>query len=120
MARQPTLRPATASDFEAVYGHPPPFSMRALTAVLDGKPVGIGGIAFIGRETQLFSKMLDDLRPFKRFIVRCALIGAGMARETGALAVASKDEPSACKLLQRVGGENIGQAPHGKVFRWAR
>lgn len=120
MAQQPTLRPATSADFEAVYGHAPLFSMRALTAVLDGKPVGIGGIAFIGRETQLFSKMLSDLRPFKRFIIQCALIGAGMARETGALAVASKDEPSACKLLERIGGECVGRVPHGEVFRWAR
>lgn len=40
------FRDATRADFEAFFGIPPPFSMRAQVAEKDGEVVGIGGYHF--------------------------------------------------------------------------
>lgn len=115
---QPILRHARQGDYEALYQTPLPFTIRAEVAELDGRAVGIGGIAYIHGQPVLFSRMTDDLRPFKKFIVQCARRAALMAAETHAAAVASPKEPLSCKLLQRLGLSWRGTSSEGEVYRY--
>ena len=114
----PTLRLAQPGDFEALYGEPLAFTIWAETAELDGAVVGIGGIAYIGGRPILFSRMRDELRPYKKFILRCARRAAQMAAETRAAAIANPDEPLSCRLLERIGLTWKGTAEEGEVFAW--
>lgn len=116
----PVLRPARAGDFETLYHEPLRHSIWAHTAELDGRVVGIGGIAYIGKQPVLFSRMVDELRPHKRFIVRCAKRAAEMARVAHAAAVANPKEPLSCRLLMRIGLAWCGTMPEGEVFAWVQ
>ena len=80
----------------------------------------IGGIAYIQGQPVLFSRMTDELRPFKKFIVRCALRAARMAAEAHAAAVANPKEPLSCRLLARLGLTWRGTSDEGEVFVWAQ
>ena len=42
-----TFRPATQADFIAMFGHPPEHRVRALAAEIDGRLVGLGGLALV-------------------------------------------------------------------------
>ena len=114
----PTLRPARAGDFEALYGEPPAFTIKAYAAEIDGRVVGIGGIQYIGSQPVLFSRMADELRPFKKFIVRSARLAGELAREAKAAAVANPNEPRSCHLLRRLGLTWVGTVEEGEVFSW--
>lgn len=114
----PTLRPARTGDYESLYGVPLPFTIRAEVAEIGGRAVGIGGIAYIHGQPVLFSRMTDELRPFKKFIVRCARRAAQMASDTHAAAIASPKEQLSCKLLMRLGLSWQGTSTEGEVFRW--
>jgi hypothetical protein len=116
----PIARAARAGDYEALYGAPLRHTIWAETAELDGRVVGIGGIAYVDGKPMLFSRVTDELRPFKRFIVRWAHHAAQMAKATNALALANPEEPLSCKLLQRIGLQWCGTMPEGEVFGWVR
>jgi hypothetical protein len=42
-----TLRPATFADFIAMFGQPPKWRVRALAAEIDGRLIGLGGLALM-------------------------------------------------------------------------
>lgn len=117
-SKAPTLRPSRSGDFEALYGEPLRFTIKAQTAEIDGQIVGIGGIAYIEGQPVLFSRMTDALRPHKKFIVRCARMAAVMAREARAAAIANPNERLSCKLLERIGLIWQGTAPEGEVYAY--
>jgi hypothetical protein len=41
-----TLRPTILADLPQVIGEPLPYRIRAITALIDGRVIGMGGIAF--------------------------------------------------------------------------
>ena len=101
-----------------MYGEPPPVTVWASVAELDGRVVGIGGIAYIGEKPVLFSRIKDELRPYRKFIVQAARDLARMAASVKAVAVASKTEALSCRLLARLGMQWFASTPEGEVFVW--
>lgn len=112
------LRPATAEDLRAFYGKAPPFTCRAVVGVVDGKPVGIGGIGYAGSYRAFFCDLKPEARRYKVAIVKAARVVLSMA--TGrTFAAASPDEPGAPRWLERMGFQRIGSGPAGQVYEWA-
>jgi hypothetical protein len=118
MSESPSVRAMTAEDYVALYGERPRHSMKGYAALLNGRVVAVGGIAFLPTVTVLFAKMDDALRPHRRFIVGAAAFLAEMAREYNALAIADPHLPLSGKLLRSVGSHHVGSSPHGEVYRW--
>lgn len=67
-----TIRPATLEDFLRFYGRTPIATVRALVALLDGVPVGIGGYFMRNGTAVAFTDMHPELAGRKRDIIRCA------------------------------------------------
>jgi hypothetical protein len=119
--RRITFEKATNEYAKEFYGNKPALSFRGYVALLDGKVVGVGGITVKNGNQIAFSEMKDEMRPFKKDIVR----GARLLMEFldslpfPVIAFANKEEPNAPRLLERLGftGTNISVPGHGVVFR---
>jgi len=59
-----TQRPATEADFITMFGKPPQHRVRALAAEIDGRLVGLGGLALImpGESWVCFMRATDEFR----------------------------------------------------------
>lgn len=121
------VRPATQSDVREYYEGDPPISMRAWVAVLDGKVVGIAGVAYGGLarvqdRPEAFSQFKPELEPYLTSapIRRAIRRVVKMIRETrpGPVAIASRKHPGAPALLARLGAQRIGSHELGEVFQW--
>lgn len=117
---EPVLRPARIEDFVALYGEAPARTCFAYAADLDGKVVGVGGVSYHSEGHVFFSKILDELRPHRRFIVKAARIVADVARKAGAKAIADPREARSSKLLTHLGFTKIDDSAQGEVFAWKR
>jgi hypothetical protein len=118
-----TLRPTIAADLSQVIGEPLPYRIRAITGIVDGRVIGIGGIAFppagpVIAFAQLASAPSTDLRgergqegipEARRFPVafhRAGLLVVEMIRESGVhevVATADPDSEVAARWLTRLG-----------------
>jgi hypothetical protein len=65
-----------------------------------------------------FSVMKDELRPFRKFILRCAYKAAEMAKEAAACALADAKEPNSRRLLEKAGFRYIGSTEQGEIYGW--
>lgn len=98
------IRTATQKDAEAFYGDKPLKSMRAYVAVLDGKPIGIGGVFREEHMHVAFSEMKDEMRKYPKDIVRGYYkIFEIIQRYNIVYAIANKKENNARKLITRLG-----------------
>lgn len=106
----PVIRPATSADAEAFFGRPTPISFRGFVALLHGKVVGIGGLNWEAGRLVLFSDMKPEMRRFRKAIAVAIRLLVGYARAQGrpVYAVASPTEPTAEKLLSRLGFRQTG------------
>lgn len=95
-----------------------PATIQAYVAEMDGKVVGIGGIAYVPGKPVLFSKMKDELRPYKKFILQSARELAAKAKAVGAVAIANPKESLSCKLLHRIGMTWADTTPDGEAYTW--
>lgn len=112
------VRPATFEDVTEFYGSPPKQSMKGLVVVLDGKPVGIGGLVFSEKSVGFFSVVRPELKPYKMTIYKTARKLAEMAKGCSALAVADPDEPNSKQFLTRLGLIPVAETKFGEVFGW--
>jgi hypothetical protein len=58
-----TLRPTVPADLSHVIGEPLPYRIRAITALVDGRVIGMGGIAFPPRGPVIAFVQLAPARP---------------------------------------------------------
>jgi hypothetical protein len=115
----PELVPASKEHIEAFYQDNK--TRRAYAAILDGKPVGIGGLVYEANgSVYVFSKMTDELRPYRKFILRCARKAAEMARDCAACALADPNEKNSRRLLEKVGFQHIGAIEQGEIYAWLK
>jgi hypothetical protein len=116
-----TLRPAVNGDFEAVVGRPPPFRIKALTGVEDGKPVGIGGIGFQPDGTYVaFMSCNECARRYKVAMHRAALLTMNAAKSMGIKRLVALADPGIEKAepwLLRLGFKPVEVAGE-RVFVW--
>jgi hypothetical protein len=58
-----TLRPTISADLPHVIGEPLPYRIRAITALVDGRVIGVGGIAFPPRGPAIAFVQLAPMSP---------------------------------------------------------
>lgn len=101
------LRPTVAEDFTALDGKPLPFRVRAKTAVLDGRVIGLGGIGHLEDGTVIaFGRITDEFRRHPVKLHKAGLEVFREARERGIreiFATADPSVPRAGAWLERLG-----------------
>ncbi len=117
---KPSLRNATIEDYETFYGHKPKVTIRAVVAELDGKVVGIGGIAYYKNQMVAFSEIRDDLRKYPVFIMKAAKRIAKLLDKHGksAVAIACPKEGNSQAMLERVGFTKISSTEEQETYQW--
>lgn len=104
----PTItRAATQADFAALLDEPLPWRVRALTVEHDGRPVGIGGLAFMPDGTvAAFLHAATDARKFRMTVHKAGLRVMREARRLGVrriVALADPEIAAAAPWLKRLG-----------------
>lgn len=102
------LRPTVAEDLPFLLGHQTlPHRIKATTALVDGRIVGIGGLGFRPDGTVIaFVMMNDHARRYPVAIHRAGLHTIKMMRDmklSRVVAQADPDNPAAGPWLQRLG-----------------
>lgn len=105
------IEPATMAHAKEFYGDRYTKSFKGYVALIDDTVVGIGGLSFEHETMMLFSDMKEELRPFKRDIVKSMHTLKDMVDKTNypIVAVADKREALSEKILGR-----LGFAPSGR------
>lgn len=98
----------TAELVHAFYGGPPPFTMRGYVAMLDGRPVGLGGIHYYDGVPFAFTEMTDELRARRRDKARCFRKLEPLLRQFGGVLYAVACEPTSLPMLKRLGFFDTG------------
>jgi hypothetical protein len=113
-----TFHEATAEYAAAYYGGQPPFTFRGYVAVLDDKPVGVGGIFWHGHTPIAFSEMKEEMQPRTKDKARAARKLEGFINAYKVPVYAIATEPTSVPLLTKFGFALTGQiAPQGPVMR---
>jgi hypothetical protein len=79
------VRPATKADFDLLTDGPRPFRVRAFTGEVDGRPVAIGGIAYL--ENDVFGAFLHATDEARKYPVTLHKAGLMILREARALGI---------------------------------
>jgi hypothetical protein len=115
------LRPATRADFDAMLAEPLPWRVRATAAEVDGKLIGVGGLAFLPDGTiGAFVHAFDEARKYPVSMHRAGLKTMADARALGirrVVALADKNIDRATPWLERLGFRKMIQEGEG-VWVW--
>ena len=138
------LRPTNLSDLPYAIGEPLPYRIRAITATVDGRVIGLGGVAFPPQGPAIaFAQLVpgpmvsgcsDDcgalqaIPEAKRYPValhRAGLTAMAMIRASEldhVIATAEADDASAVRWLSRLGFEPAARQPIERkvLFVWER
>ena len=141
-----TLRPTIAADLPHVVGEPLPYRIRAITALVDDRVIGMGGIAFPPQGPAIafvqlvpssssqdctvcynnrIAKSIPEARRYPVAFHRAGLMAMEMIRRSEArqvVATADADSDVAVRWLKRLGFKPAdGQRIVGKLlFVWNR
>ena len=112
------VRPTTRQDFIDFHGVPPPYRMRALTALEDGTVIGIAGLQYVNGNLIAFSDTCPAIKSRKKFLMRFAKTAMQMCEEETRpiYAIADENEPTAPRWLARHGFTNI----ESDLYLWHR
>lgn len=99
--------PSRASDVEHFSNKPPPYTLNALTAVLDGEVIGMGGTARLPDGTLMaFLELKPGANRYAVTLHKTALRIMREAKERGARRILATADPSieaAPRWLERLG-----------------
>ena len=112
------IRPATKADLDTFYAGQPRPTISAYVGDLDGKIVGIGGLAYVYGRVNIFCDLTKDARRFKIAMHRIGLMLMQQAMADGhrfVYADADMNEPTSDRWLRRLGFAHMG----GNFYRWA-
>tara|TARA_R110000851_G_scaffold9579_1_gene35532 strand:- start:3094 stop:3450 length:357 start_codon:yes stop_codon:yes gene_type:complete len=112
-------RPATRDDILEMTGQTFPESIRAISAVDDGKLLGIAGVRD-SSPRMCFANIHPELKHSPKTIVRMArwVVNVMNNMSTPVYAVADEDEPTAFRFLEHTGFKWISSTDQGEVFQW--
>lgn len=111
-----TFVPATPDLVRAYYGGPPPYSFKGYVALLDGKPIGIGGVFFNGCPVA-FSEMKEEMRPRTKDKARAVRVLERLIETYKSPVFAVAAEPTSVPLLTKLGFALTGrEEPAGPVM----
>ena len=112
------VRQAALEDIEAFVGDGEWLTMKAWVGEIDGRIVGLGGLAYRHGRWIAFCELSDEARPHKRAIVRAGRAAIDAARRAGhpfIYAEADESEPMATRWLESLG---FRADPKTGLFRW--
>ena len=117
-----TLRPTIPADLPHVIGEPLPFRIRTITALADGRVIGIGGVAFPPdgpaiafvqlAPAQGSAAGVPEARRYPVSFHRAGLMAMEMMRASGVaqvIATADAGSATAGRWLKRLGFEEAEQ-----------
>lgn len=115
------ISPTTPADVEEFKQQTPPYRIRAVTGRVDGRIVGIGGIAYLPDGTvAAFLEATDEARRHAVTLHREArkvLSEAARAGHRMVVALADTSIEAAPRWLKRLGFEPVGQEVYVKHVR---
>lgn len=118
-----TLRPTVAADLPFCIGEPLPHRIKCITAELDGRVIGIGGLGFRPDGTVIaFAQINDEFRKYPRAVHRAGRAGMALIRASRVplvIAEAQPDNAAAERWLLHFGFTPI-EIDGVKVFVWRR
>ena len=110
-----TFQFATAEKARAYYGGDPPFSFRGYVALLEDRPIGVGGVYTINGQPWAFSEMKPEMRPRLKDKARSVRILEKLIASYKSPVHAAAAEPTSEGLLLKLGfvptGEAVAQGP---------
>jgi len=115
------LRQATTKDAYSFYGKMPSNSFKGIVAVEGDKVIGIGGLFYTKDGLIAFSEMKPEMRKHKKVLVKGIRMIMNMVKnaDTPVYAVANDKEPTAQRLLERLGFVNTGVSNKlGETLVW--
>ena len=114
------IKYATKKHAKEFYGEDWTQSFKGIVALINGKPIGMGGIRFDGEKGILFSDTTSEGRKHKKQTVKCIRVLKKMVEETNypVCAIASKDEPLSEKILVKLGFKFSGGIVSGEKMFW--
>lgn len=102
-----TVRPATRADFDALTDGPRPFRVRAFTGEIAGRPIAIGGLAYLDHGVVgAFLHATDEARKYPMALHKAGLATMALARELGLRRVVAMADPGVApaeRWLARLG-----------------
>mgnify|MGYP001578005743 CR=1 FL=1 len=113
------VRPASAQDLDAFSDLANKPTTRAWCAEINGRIVGLGGIAAYNGRWYAFVDLLPEIRPHKMTIARAAARFLDAARRDGVkfiYAEVSPREPGALRWLMRLGFRVDSRSNY---YRWS-
>lgn len=112
------VRPATRADVVAFLGECR-HTIQGYVAVQDGRPIALGGLAFIEGRPIMFLDLDEPARKLKKTMHKMALSIIRASRESGRrvlFAEVDENEPTAPAWLARLGFQPVDEA--GRVMLW--
>jgi len=110
-----TFQFATAEKVRAYYGGGPPFSFRGYVAMIEDRPIGVGGVYFINDQPWAFSEMKPEMRPRLKDKARSVRILEKLIASYKSPVHAAASEPTSEGLLLKLGfvptGATVAQGP---------
>lgn len=117
-----TLRPTIPADIAQVTDDALPWRIRALTGEVDGRVIGVGGLAYLpGGTVAAWAALTDEARACKVSLHRAGLRFMADIKAAGIRrVVASADihSPAALRWLLRLGFRPVDDDPERAVFVW--
>jgi hypothetical protein len=109
--------PATAELLDVYFGETPAPRIRGYVALLDGRPIGVGGFAYRGGTVEVFSNIKPEMKQYRVTLFKVARMIMRHVEIVGlpAFATPDPDEPTADRFLARLGFERVSDS---EVFRW--
>lgn len=116
---EPKFRAATYEDLRDWYGEVPAYTIRAWVLEVDGKVLGVGGLAYLkGRPNHLFTEWKPELKRWPLAMVKAMRRGLSHLHGVPALARIHPDEPGAERISQMMGLTRAGEDKEGIIYRW--
>lgn len=117
---KPVIRPATATDLERFYGYPPRRTQRAVVGRVNGRVIGIGGVAYIDGLVWAFCDLKPTAKKYPVALVKACRTILDTAKKAGATTIWTQvdpKQPTAPAFVSRLGF--VPTAVEG-IYRWQR
>jgi hypothetical protein len=112
------IRWATAQDIVDFYGHPQPFTLRAMVLEQEGKPVALGGVMHHARGPVAVMEMKPEAG--KKSVLKGSLLALKtiLSRYNAVYALRDTDQDTSLNYLKRLGFEPVDE--NNEVYIWTR
>lgn len=112
------IRPATFEDATAFWGKTAPVSIRGYVAELDGRVMGIAGLAYAPNQIRGFADMVEEGQKYPMTIMRITKLVKALLNETKAPVFCNADPnlPNARKFLEHIGFKQVDD----RTFVWSK